>query len=224
MAIDLIIRGATCVSHQGIQQTDIAVRDGIIVALGHFEDIDANISIDATGLHVLPGVIDTEFYLGSSGMPDFRAAIKGGVTSLFSVGKIDAEILGEIQGQISCDHAFYTPATLENISNLHDLEQEEGCAGIHLSMAASNDLDVIADDRTLLDVMKNGRRRVVVHVEDQTRLDERHSYVEKGNVSSHSLWRDEKVGLDALRRILAITRGAGRPVHVQQLPVKKKWP
>ncbi|MBT5187655.1 MAG: amidohydrolase family protein [Kordiimonadaceae bacterium] len=214
MTIDLIIRGATCVSHQGTGLTDIAVRDGIIVALGHFDEINAKTSIDATGLHILPGVIDTEFHIGSDGVPDYRAAIKGGVTSLFSVGKIETEI--------PCDHAFYTPATLGNISKLHDLEQEEGCAAIHLSMAASNDLDVIADDRKLLKVLKNGRRRVVVHAEDQMRLDERRSNLEKGNVNSHSLWRDERVGLDAMRRILAIARGAGRPVHVQHIAGEKE--
>jgi urease alpha subunit len=36
LTIDVIIKGGTCVSHIGVQKKDIAIRDGIIVALGDF--------------------------------------------------------------------------------------------------------------------------------------------------------------------------------------------
>ena len=42
---------------------DVAVRDGRIAGLGHYSSEQAGQVIDCTGLHILPGVIDTQVHL-----------------------------------------------------------------------------------------------------------------------------------------------------------------
>src|SRR3972149_10158241 len=74
----------------GPRVESIAIRDGRIVALGDYEQLrllEAREVIDAGGLHVFPGVIDTHFHIGFSDPererdtePRGRAA--GGVTTL----------------------------------------------------------------------------------------------------------------------------------------------
>ena len=41
-------------------RADLGIRDGLIAAIGHISEDDATRVIDATGLHVAPGFIDTE--------------------------------------------------------------------------------------------------------------------------------------------------------------------
>lgn len=217
MQVDLIIKGGVCVSHRGQHREDIAVRDGMIVAIGDLSSMDAIDVIDADGLHILPGVIDSEFHVSRDFENDTAAAVTGGVTSVLCVTSES-----RIGGGFYCDHAYFKNVTRANISELFTLEKEDGCAGIHLVMGATGDFEVIADDRTLLEVLKNGNRRVVVHSEDQDRLNARETNIEAGDVSSHNKWHDEKVAIDATRRILAIARGAGRPVHLQHVSTDKE--
>lgn len=58
---DLILRGGTCVTPGGIVQADIGVRDGRIAAIGDVGDDAAEVILCA-GLHVLPGVIDSQVH------------------------------------------------------------------------------------------------------------------------------------------------------------------
>lgn len=68
---DVLIRGATVltVSEQGtLAQTDMLVRDGKIAAIGQDLPAPANIRvIDATGMFVMPGIIDTHSHFGIRG-------------------------------------------------------------------------------------------------------------------------------------------------------------
>ena len=58
---DLIVRGGIAATPNGIARCDVGVRDGRIAALGSFAGSAAE-TIDTTGLHVLPGIIDTHVY------------------------------------------------------------------------------------------------------------------------------------------------------------------
>lgn len=218
MQVDLIIRGGTVVSHRGVEQADIAVRDGIIVAIGNFDGLVAKEIFDAKGLHILPGVIDTEIHHSTQYANETRVAVKGGVTTAFFINENENSDIEHAY----CDYAYLQQVTKDNISQLASLEKKQGCAGIHLSMAKANGYDGIYDDRTLLEVLKNGTRRAVIHAEDQFKLDEREHFIGKSNVASHLEWRDEGVAVEATRRILAIARGAGRPVHLQHISTDKE--
>ena len=89
---DLILKGGTVVNHDGVGQRDIAVSGGRIVAIGSFGRQQAGEVIDCTGLHVLPGVVDSQVHLrepGAEHKEDLetggRAAVMGGVTGVFEM-------------------------------------------------------------------------------------------------------------------------------------------
>ncbi|QFY10220.1 amidohydrolase family protein [Nonomuraea phyllanthi] len=86
--IDLLITGATVVSSQGRRPAHVAVRDGRVLTLDG-ADLSAARTIDATGLLLLPGGVDTHVHLmdpGSTDREDFpsgtRAAAVSGVTTI----------------------------------------------------------------------------------------------------------------------------------------------
>ena len=89
---DLIVKGAEVFTPGGLQRLDIAVRDGKVAGLGAFEAAQAGEVIDATGLTVLPGVIDTQVHFREPGLEHkedlesgARAAVLGGVTAVFEM-------------------------------------------------------------------------------------------------------------------------------------------
>ena len=64
---DTIYKNATLVNHDGEGLADIAVKNGKIVALGDV-GIDAKNIINCQGLHILPGVIDTQVHFREPGL------------------------------------------------------------------------------------------------------------------------------------------------------------
>jgi len=230
VTLDLLIRNAVCVSHNGVELADIAVRDGIIVALGHLGHAEAAEVINANGLHLFPGVIDTQVHFREPGAEQkedlesgSRAAVMGGVTTVFempntkpatSTIKALKDKIQRATGRMWCDFAFYVGATAGNVSRLANLERQPGCAGIKIFMGSSTGDLLVAEDEVLEKVLANGTRRIAIHAEDEGRLIERKALAETGGVAQHPVWRDEQTAILATERILRIARKTGRRIHV----------
>ncbi|WP_417319456.1 dihydroorotase [Emcibacter sp.] len=230
MTIDLLIRNAVLVSHNGIEPADVAVRDGITVAIGHLGNVEAKEVLNAKGLHLFPGVIDTQVHFREPGAEQkedlesgSHAAVMGGVTGVFEMPNtkpgtttLDAlkDKIGRATNRMWCDFAFYVGATANNTSRLATLEKQPGCAGIKIFMGSSTGDLLVADDQSLEKVLSSGFRRIAIHAEDEDRLIERQKLSETGGVSQHPVWRDEETAIRATERILRIARKTGRRIHV----------
>ncbi|MCK5425300.1 MAG: amidohydrolase family protein, partial [Emcibacter sp.] len=230
MTIDILIKNAICVSHNGIEATDVAIKDDIIVAIGHIDNIDVKETIDAKGLHLMPGVIDTQVHFrepGAEAKEDLesgsRAAVMGGVTSVFEMPntKPSTTTANALKDKVDratnrmwCDFAFYMGASKKNAKQLHKLERLPGCCGVKIFMGSSTGDLLVSDDQTLADILSNGTRRIAIHAEDEDRLNERKHLSEKGGVAMHPVWRDAKTAYRATDRILEIARRTGRRIHV----------
>ncbi len=229
-AFDLIVRGGTIANHAGEGKGDIGVRGGRIVAIGDLATASAGEVIDANGLHVLPGVIDTQVHFrepGNTHKEDLetgtRAAALGGVTAVFEMPNTappttNAEALAEkltrAKGRAHVDHAFYVGATEENAEQLGDLERLPGCCGVKTFMGSSTGTLLVKDDEGLNRVLKNIRRRAAFHAEDEARLNERKPLAREGDWTSHPEVRDAETALRAVQRLVAAARHHGKRVHV----------
>ncbi|RMF14822.1 MAG: dihydroorotase, partial [Alphaproteobacteria bacterium] len=152
-----------------------------------------------------------------------RAAVLGGVTAVFEMPNTNpatttaetlADKLARAKGRMWCDHAFYVGASAENIDELARLEMLPGCAGIKVFMGSSTGSLLVAEDELLLQVLRNGRRRIAIHAEDEARLAARKGERVSGEPASHPVWRDEETAFAATRRIVALARRAGRRLHI----------
>src|SRR5260370_22430944 len=65
---DVIVRGATVVNQDGEGVRDIGVTGGRIAAIGDLARAPGGAVIEAKGLHVLPGVIDTQVHFREPGL------------------------------------------------------------------------------------------------------------------------------------------------------------
>ncbi len=227
---DLVVRGGTIVNHSGQGQGDIGVSDGRIAAIGDLGQVDAGEVFDATGLHVLPGVIDTQVHFrepGNEHKEDLetgtRAAALGGVTAVFEMPNTAppttseealADKLSRAKGRAHVDHAFYVGATHENADRLGELERLPGCCGVKTFMGSSTGSLLVGDDDGLDKVLRNIRRRGAFHAEDEARLQERKVLAREGDWTSHPEVRDDQCALLAVKRLVAAARKHGRRVHV----------
>ena len=168
--------------------------------------------IDAKGLHVLPGVIDTQVHFREPGLEHkedletgSRAAVVGGVTAVFEMPNTkplttSAETLADkvrrARNRMFCDFAFYVGGTRENIDDIPALEQLEGSAGIKVFMGSSTGDLLVDDERSLDRIIARISRRAAFHAEDEARLKARMHLRKPGDPSSHPVWRDERGGAD----------------------------
>src|SRR5882724_8528016 len=129
----LIIRGGVAATINGIHAADIGVRAGRIAAIGRVEGSAASV-IAAQGLHVLPGIIDTQVHFREPGLEHKEdlatgtaAAALGGVTAVFEMpntkpSTLTAEDLADkrrrAKGRVWCDIAFFVGAAAENAEHL----------------------------------------------------------------------------------------------------------
>jgi dihydroorotase len=227
-APELVLTGGLVHTPSGAVRTDVAVRDGKILGIGHYPD--AAHRVDCTGLDVLPGVIDSQVHFREPGLEHkedlesgSRAAVLGGITAVFEMPNTNPNTdtadrvhdkLARGLHRMHCDHAFYVGATADNAPDLAELERIPGTAGVKIFMGASTGSLLVAEDAALARVLASGRRRVAIHAEDEARMNERKDERIEGDPSSHPVWRDDESAILATRRILRLAREANRPIHV----------
>ena len=228
---DLLIRGGTCVLPWGEERADVAVTDGRFAAIGDLWSDTAAEVIDAAGLHVLPGLIDSHVHLRDPGDPAVetlgtgtRAAVLGGIATVFDMPNTAPPVTtrerldwkrGYAERESWCDVGLYVGGTRTNVEELAALEQEAGVCAVKVFAGSSTGTLMVEDDETLERVMRAGRRRIAFHSEDEYRLQARKPLFHSGMPHrSHMEWRDEECAFLGTRRLMALARRTGRPAHI----------
>ena len=95
--VDLVVRNGTIVTHESTFAGAVAIDQGRIVAIGESATMPpARDTLDARGLHVLPGAIDVHVHFREPGYTHKEdwdtgtaAAAMGGVTTVFDMPNVD---------------------------------------------------------------------------------------------------------------------------------------
>jgi len=227
---DLVVKNGTLVNHAGEGPADLGVRNGRIAAIGSLDADAAGEVIDAKGLHILPGVIDTQVHFREPGLEHkedlasgSRSAVLGGVTSVFEMpntkpATTSAEALADKvrrgRDRMFCDFGFFVGATRDNIDALPELERLPGAAGVKVFVGSSTGDLLVDDEAALSRILRTIRRRAAFHAEDEARLQERAGLRREGDPASHSEWRDETAALAATQRLLRLATEAGARIHI----------
>ena len=228
---DLVIRGGTVVNHDGEGRRDIGIRAGRIVAIGDLGQASAAETIEAAGLHVLPGVIDTQVHFREPGLTHkedleagSRSAVLGGVTGLFEMPNTNplttspetlADKIARGRHRMHCDFAFYVGGTRENTKDLGELERLPGCCGIKVFMGSSTGSLLVEDDDGVRDILENIRRRAAFHSEDEFRLRERMERAHhRRSARSIRCGVTRSTALRCTQRLVGLAQETGRRIHV----------
>jgi dihydroorotase len=227
---ELLIKRGAIVTPGGTALADIAVEGGRIVGIGDYPESSAGHVFDATGLHVLPGVIDSQVHFREPGLEwkedletGARQAALGGVTAVFEMPNTDpatttpqlmSDKLRRAAGRMHVDHAFYAGATAENMEDLKIMEKMPGCCGVKVFMGASTGSLLVEDDAGVARVLKAITRRAAFHSEDEYRLADRRKLAKQGDWTSHPVVRDAEAAIMSTQRLLRLAREAGKRIHI----------
>lgn len=227
---DLILTGGTVVNHDGEGRRDIGVKAGRIARIGDLSQASAGETIDCTGLHILPGVVDSQVHFREPGLEHkedletgSRAAVLGGVTAVFEMPNTNplttseaalADKVRRATGRMHCDFAFWVGGTRDNARDVGELERLPGAAGIKVFMGSSTGDLLVEDDEGVASILCNTRRRSAFHSEDEFRLRERLGERIEGDPSSHPVWRDEIAAQRCTERLVRIARQTRARIHV----------
>jgi len=186
-SLDLLIRGGTVVTPEESRIEDIGIADGKIVELGPTRGSTRE-TLDAEGLHVFPGLIDSHVHFNEPGRTEWegietgsRALAAGGGTMFFDMPlnahppTLDADSfdqkLAAAERKSFTDFAFWGGLVPGNVGRLEELA-ERGVVGFKAFMCNSGIDDFPrADDATLREGMKRAAaldKIVAVHAESET--------------------------------------------------------
>ena len=227
---DLIFKRGTVVNQDGVHAADIGVSAGRIAALGDLGADTAEEVVDCAGLHILPGVIDTQVHFREPGLEHKEdlasgslSAVMGGVTGVFEMPNTSPltttrqafeDKIRRATGRMRCDFAFYIGGTHDNVADLPALEKLPGCAGVKVFMGSSTGSLLVPDDAGVEAILRAISRRAAFHSEDEYRLEERKPLRVPGDPSSHPVWRDPEAALRSTRRLVALAERTGKRIHV----------
>lgn len=235
---DLIVRGGEVVNHAGRGMADVGIKDGKFAAIGDLGQASAGEVFDATGLTVMPGVIDTQVHFREPGLEwkedletGSQCAVLGGVVAVFEMPNTEptttdpdslADKLRRAKHRMHCDHAFYVGGTHANAAYLGELERLPGCCGVKVFMGASTGALLIEDDEGVEQVLRHINRRAAFHSEDEYRLAERRPLARTGDWTSHTEVRDAQSALQSTHRLVGLAQKLGKRIHVLHVTTKEE--
>ena len=235
--LDLIIKNGQCYINGNLEDKDIAVKDGKILKIGEISE-EAKDVYDAKNQTVLPGCIDTQTHFREPGSTDTedlhsgsRAAVAGGITAVFEMPNTNPPTsnIKEFQRKLDlaknrmyCNYAFYFGATADNVNQLAELKNLEGCCGVKLFAGSSTGNLLVHREEDIEKVFEHTSKIVSVHSEDEDILNQRKKLREKGNVLTHPIWRNEECAMSSTRRIVKIAKRLNKKAHILHVTTKEE--
>ena len=236
--LDLIIKNGECYIDGKITKTNIGIQNGKISIIGDLNNEQSKETVDAGNLLVLPGCMDTQVHFrepGSTNAEDLhtgsKAAIAGGITSVFEMPNTNPPTanmkefnnkLNLAKNRMYSNYAFYFGATPHNSSDLEKLKGLDGCCGVKLFAGSSTGNLLVDKEEDIEKVFQNTSKIVAVHSEDEEIINLRKKLIEKGNVHTHPVWRNEECAMSSTRRIVRIAKRLNKKAHILHVTTKEE--
>ncbi|MFM7813903.1 MAG: dihydroorotase, partial [Flavobacteriales bacterium] len=179
----ILIQNATLVNEGCIQSADVLIEGDFISAIASAHSIQsAEVTqvIDATGLHLLPGLIDDQVHFREPGLThkgdlttETRAAIAGGITSFMEMPNTSPpattiELLEQKYARAAevspANYSFFMGTTNTNIDELLKVDPRTIC-GIKIFMGSSTGNLLVDDAKALDEIFSQVKTLIAVHCE-----------------------------------------------------------
>ncbi|MBR5073631.1 MAG: amidohydrolase family protein [Bacteroidales bacterium] len=186
--MDLLLRNGTVVNEGEVFKGSIVIcgeRISRIIreADFHQEDFSGMETLDMTGLHIFPGVIDTHVHFREPGggrkaniESESKAAVLGGVTSFMDMPNntppaLTLDLLEDkfksAEKTSFANYSFYLGASNSNLGEIKKINRKEIC-GVKLFMGASTGGLLVDDESALENVFRFSPTLIAVHCEDSS--------------------------------------------------------
>ena len=198
--------------------------------------------IDATGLLLIPGVIDDQVHFREPGLThkgeiatESKAAAAGGVTTYMEMPNTNPQAVTQEELQKKFDRAaevsavnysFYMGATNDNLQEVLKTDPTKVC-GIKVFMGSSTGNMLVDDDKTLSEIFKNAPTLVATHCEDEATIKAnteiaRQRYGENVPISRHCHIRSEEACYKSSSKAVELASKFDTRLHILHLTSAKE--
>ncbi len=176
----ILIQNAKIVNEGQITEQDIYIREGRIEKIDNKINLSANETIDASGLYLIPGMIDDQVHFREPGLThkaeiktESMAAVAGGITSFMEMPNTNplTDSTDEIKKKLDlaslksyANYAFYLGATNNNLENIKKINPNLIC-GVKVFMGSSTGNMLVDDPETLSGIFEHSPVLIATHCE-----------------------------------------------------------
>lgn len=242
----LLIKNATLVNEGTCKLASVLLQDEKIAGILPADtETNADEVLDATGLWLLPGVIDDHVHFRDPGLThkadittESRAAAAGGVTSYLDMPNckplttsLEAVEAKQKDAAVKSlvNYAFFLGATLENAADLAQLKERHDIPGVKLFMGSSTGNMLVDEPDALLKVFKNTPQDMVImaHCEDTPTINANAErlkglYGEDPDVTHHPEIRDVECCYQSTALAVQMAQQTGARLHVAHLTTARE--
>jgi dihydroorotase len=223
-----LIKNAQVVLPDETARVDVLVDGERIVSIDAAMQTQADEVVDATGLHLIPGVIDDQVHFREPGLTHkedlacaSRACAKGGVTTYLEMPNTSPpaitqqrlnEKLALAAEKSLVNYGFYIGATTDNIE---DLKTAERTPGIKIFIGSSTGNMLVDEQEALERIFAETTLPLTAHCEDETTVRRNaERFAGTQDVADHSRIRDHEAAIIATRRAIDLAFRHNHRFHV----------
>ena len=181
----ILINNATIINEGQSFHGDLLINDELISSIGFINKKDIPLGtkiIDATGLLLLPGIIDDQVHFREPGLThkgsifsESRAAVAGGVTSFMDMPNTNPQTVNnkllEEKYSLGADnslinYSFLIGATNDNLEEVMKADPSRVC-GIKLFLGSSTGNMLVDNDVALNELFRRAHMPISAHCEDE---------------------------------------------------------
>lgn len=178
----VIVRNVHVVNKGTIKVADVFIRDGVINKIASSIGHSADIELDGTEKHLIPGIIDTQVHFREPGLThkaniysEAKAAVMGGVTSFMEMPNtkppaITKELLEQKYAigaaNSVANYSFFMGATNDNVEEVLRAISDEVC-GVKIFMGSSTGNMLVDHPNALHTLFSEIPILISTHCEDE---------------------------------------------------------
>ena len=242
MARKILIKNAQLVNEGRVLSSDVRICNERIENIsGSITPSGSEEVVDASGLYLLPGMIDDQVHFREPGLThkgtiasESRAAVAGGITSFMEMPNVNPstttiealERKYEIARKSAiANYAFYLGATESNVEEIKRLDPSKYC-GVKVFMGASTGNLLVEDPTALEDIFREAPTLIVTHCESGPVIAKNLAHIEALNrpivITDHPIIRDAEACFASSSLAVDLAKRHGSQLHVLHITTAKE--
>lgn len=237
-----LIKNAQIVNEGNIYKSDVLIKNEIIKEIAKNINIDVDQTIDAEGLHLLPGVIDDQVHFREPGFTykaniytESKAAVAGGITSFMEMPNTKPQSLTqklledkyEIASKTSiANYSFFMGASNNNLEEVLKTNPKN-VGAIKIFMGSSTGNMLVNNKNVLEEIFSKSPMLIAVHCEDETTIQKniekaKKQYGEEVPISEHPNIRSAEACYKSSSMAVELAKKHNTRLHIFHLSTEKE--
>lgn len=235
-----LIKNATLINEGTERVASVLIEDDLIAAIfeeGQEADAEADVTIEARGMLLMPGVIDDHVHMRDPGMThkadmatETRAAAAGGVTSVMDMPNVVpqttslqlwADKMQHAAQHCRVNYAIYLGATNDNIDEIRRMDPAR-IPALKLFMGSSTGGMLVDREEALREIFCQCPTLIMTHCEDTSRINQRMQEAKQQegddpSIGRHPWVRDAQACYDSSALAVRLAKETGARLHLAHI-------